>query len=126
MISLLNDQLYNIDIKKDEDYELLNEIVEKKRKVIILKKCKFGGYGINYEAIEKFCDLTNIPFDDFNFNVYRNDLILAKVIFELKENAFEWESELEIYTLPVETRYRILEFDGCEYIELEHDIVWIK
>jgi len=106
---------------------------------IVINTC-FGGFGFSNLAVSEYAKLSGmrVQVDEFGdyklinvdgeyvptWRIKRNDLILVKIVERLGDEASGSCSRLEIVEVPAGEKYRIIEYDGNESIELESDIAW--
>lgn len=87
-------------------------------KVII--NSDFGGFGLSpkaYELYKQRVGIENFSEDKWDTE-YRDDPVMVSVVEELKEEADDMFSCLEIVNVPDEYDYDIDEYDGLEHVLL--------
>jgi hypothetical protein len=114
---------------------------------VVYNNC-YGGFGLSHAAIMRYAELKSITlypkvgkfrdfdyYKDSNFDpesywyygseiTDRTDPALVQVVEELGDAANDNYAKLVIEDIPAGTRYRILEYDGNEWIETDHSIDW--
>ena len=111
---------------------------------ITLNKC-YGAFHPSHLCILRYCELANItiyphstdwgghfytleaspdsePFNEFD--IPRTSSALAQAVEELGEDASSPGSELVTRNIEEGQQYRILEYDGTEWLEFPSDITW--
>jgi hypothetical protein len=88
---------------------------------IVIKTC-YGGFGLSEEVEKRYKELGGRF--EWSSDIRRDCPILVQVVEELGSRAETNFSKFEIVELPSGTKYRIQEYDGLEWIELEADIQW--
>lgn len=91
------------------------------KKVVI--NDSFGGFCLSAKAKELYKELSG---HEFNSKVSRTDPYLIQVVEELGIKAEGSYSCLLIVEIPDDSLYRIVEYDGWEYVETPDSIEWLK
>ena len=111
----------------------------------IVINVRYGGFGLSTKATRRYLELSNIPFvesvdnyskvmfivngKEYTFPQYKLELRcdpdLVQVVEELGEEVNGSCANLKIEKLEKGTLYRIVEYDGCERIELLSSIKWL-
>ena len=94
---------------------------------VVINTC-YGGFGLSEKAIQRLGELGVDNPHDWKWgdpDVSRHDPRLVQVVKELNEEA---ENELLFSTLEVVEvkgdRYRVMEYDGSEWVETPDSIRW--
>ncbi len=93
----------------------------KTKKVVI--NTRYGGFSLSSLALKRIAELQNKECDSFDYDFgikNREDLLLIRVIEELKEKANGRYAELKIVKIPDDVEYTIEEYDGLEWIAETH------
>jgi hypothetical protein len=78
----------------------------------------FGGFGLSEQALARYAELADKPFQNFDNN--RDDLHLIQTIEELGTKCNTRYSEIRIVEIPDNVEWEIMEYDGTEYIAEKH------
>lgn len=93
---------------------------------IVYNSC-YGGFSLSQIGWNHYCKLTGRDPKSSNQSrdIPRDDPALVQTILDLgHDTAAGGFASLTIRDLPPGTRYRIQEYDGMEWIELESEIEW--
>lgn len=101
---------------------------------IVYNDC-YGGFSLSMEAAELYerlggtaevrrWTLRGNTYASIDSSISRTDPVLVQVVETLGERANNRTSNLQIVEVPDGTLYRIMEYDGSEWIETPADIEW--
>lgn len=107
---------------------------------IVYNDC-YGGFSLSKVALARYAEIKGWKFVDepegtfllmpsgeemYNYEIgdNRTDPVLVQVVEELGVEANDNYSHLMIAELPAGSLYRIVEYDGLEYIETPETINW--
>jgi len=85
---------------------------------IAINNC-FGGFGLSELAIQRIKEMSKSK-HELEFEHYRDNPLLIKVIEELGEKANGTYAELKIVEIPDGINWVITEYDGMEHVAENH------